>query len=322
MKRRYTLITISLILGLYIGASFLLFHQLTLVPEPKQETFKNTPKNFILRNERFLALDLKTYQNTPYQELIIRDQSYSLSSWVIGAKNKKLASKETIILVHGLGESKHAGGLLMLSARLYQAGYQVILFDQRNHGFSKKDSGRTSLGKKEAEDIKSIITYLNSKGIEKSKIGLYGVSLGGISSLIAFLKTAELKALVIDAPFINHHRIITAELKRKKVPQWLLPGGLLAGRVFFNSDLLKISIPDLLATKKDGAILLIHGKTDDRITIEESYDLEKQLKTHQRIQYETWFHNYPGHCDAIFYAPKDYEKRVIDFFNRTLIGSE
>ena len=320
MKRRYSLIAISLILGLYIGASTLLFHQLSLVPEFKQETIKNTPKEFIIRDEKFLSLDLKDYQNIPYQELIIRENKKSLSTWIITKKNNSLENKESIILVHGLGESKHTPALLMLAAKLYQANYQVILFDQRNHGFSTENSGRSTLGKKESEDISSIINYLNSKGIESQNIGLYGASLGGSSSLITFLKTPELKALVIDAPFIDHHRIITAELKRKNVPQWLLPGGLLAGNVFFNSDLLEITIPDLIKQKKDGSLFLIHGKADDRIAITESYDLERQLKAHSKIQYDTWFHDYPGHCDAIFYAPKDYERRVIKFFDQQLRG--
>ena len=45
-------------------------------------------------------------------------------------------SKSSIVFVHGTGESKER--YLEFAKQFYRAGYNIVLYDQRGHGYSSR----------------------------------------------------------------------------------------------------------------------------------------------------------------------------------------
>lgn len=114
------------------------------------------------------------------------------------------AGSPAIVLSHGYGANR--GDLLDLGVDLWRAGFTVLLYDLRGHGESPVDW--TSLGDYEVEDLLSAIKHLktvkDARGaqlIDPTKVGLYGVSLGGYASLVAASRDSAVRAVVADSVF-------------------------------------------------------------------------------------------------------------------------
>lgn len=146
------------------------------------------------------------------------DETWSLkgggqgAGWLLRASTGAPA----IILSHSYGQNM--ADLLSLGVGLNRAGYHVLLYDLRGHGESKVET--TSLGEYEADDILSAIEHLKglkdqegNQLIDKDRIGLYGVSVGGYASLIAASKEPSVKAVAVDAVYPDVPRYVQIKLK-------------------------------------------------------------------------------------------------------------
>lgn len=91
--------------------------------------------------------------------------------------------RHTIILVHGLFDSKYSRYLEVTADILISQGYGVVVPDMRGHGCRFADSP-PSLGLHEAEDLVGLATWIQARR-PASKIGLVGFSLGALSVLHA-----------------------------------------------------------------------------------------------------------------------------------------
>lgn len=100
-----------------------------------------------------------------------------------------------VILLHGakadrLGTAWHA-------ARLIEAGYGVLLYDQRALGESSGDT--LSLGWLDGDDLLAVIAFAQTRPqVDPSRIGAVGLSGGGHIALNALHQGAPLKAVWID----------------------------------------------------------------------------------------------------------------------------
>jgi pimeloyl-ACP methyl ester carboxylesterase len=146
------------------------------------------------------------------------DESWSLkgedkgSGWLLRASTGAPA----IILSHSYGHNQ--ADLLSLGVALQRAGYHVLLYDLRGHGESKVEL--SSLGEYEADDILNAIEHLKSlkdqdgkQLVDKDRIGLYGVSVGGYASLIAASKDPTVKAIAVDAVYPDVPHYVKSKLK-------------------------------------------------------------------------------------------------------------
>lgn len=134
------------------------------------------------------------------------------NGWLLRASNGAPA----VVLSHSYGQNM--ADLLSLGVALQRAGYHALLYDMRAHGESKIEA--SSLGEYEADDIISAIDYLKTvkdqEGnpvIDKDRIGLYGVSVGGYASIIAAAKDSSVKAIAIDAVYPDAHRYLQIKIK-------------------------------------------------------------------------------------------------------------
>jgi hypothetical protein len=109
-----------------------------------------------------------------------------------------------IILNHGYGRNRSE--LLDLGIRLHEAGYHALLPDLRGHGKSTVEW--SSLGIYESDDTASAVKFLKEmKGssgqslIDQSRLGLYGLSIGGVAALTAAAKEPAVRTVIVDAVY-------------------------------------------------------------------------------------------------------------------------
>jgi hypothetical protein len=195
---------------------------------------------------------------------------------------------------------------------LVSEGYGVLLFDRRGEGES--DGDPNALGWRGTRDLDAAIAYLRSRpDVDPDRIGGVGLSVGGEMMLQAAAETDDFKAVVSEGAGIRSVReAVHMDGIEKVAPSWLF-GLVTAGTAVFTSDLPPPSLTDLSAEITEPA-LFIHatpGQGGETLT-EKYYEAAEGPK-------EYW----PapgGHTRAFDAAPQVYERRVVGFFDRHLLG--
>jgi len=111
-----------------------------------------------------------------------------------------------IIFCHGLNRSRLE--LLERAGEASKRGYNVLLFDLRNHGES--DRAHTTLGILESRDVAAASQYVRVKAPGQPQL-LWGVSMGAATALLAVRDYGGFAGVVSDSSFpsfretIEHH---------------------------------------------------------------------------------------------------------------------
>lgn len=138
-----------------------------------------------------------------------------IAGWFIHAPVESTRQGATIILIHGwpwnrLGEAadglfadltgEKAVDLLRLAVDLHRAGFNVLMYDMRNHGESAA-APPMAFGQEEAKDLLGAIAYLNGRAdVSSDRLGVIGFSMGANSLLYALPQTDQIKAAVAVQP--------------------------------------------------------------------------------------------------------------------------
>ena len=127
------------------------------------------------------------YENVQFKT----DDNIIIKGWFLKSKNP---SAKTIILLHGYPADK---GDILPSRAFLVKNFNLLLIDFRYLG----ESGGfySSAGVNEILDLKAAIKYLQTKNIHE--VGVWGLSLGAATSLLAATNTPEIKAIVAEAPY-------------------------------------------------------------------------------------------------------------------------
>ncbi len=270
-----------LILLFIIGISLLQFY---ISIKPPKYVSDRTPADYSMEYEEI--------------ELITED-GIEISAWFIPAIDR---TNKTVILGHGYPFEK--GNILVIAPFLHEK-FNLMLFDFRYFG---KSSGKyTTLGYKEQKDIDAVIEYLDKK---HQKIGVFGFSLSASTALMS--ENEEIKAIVADSPYASLSLMIRDVYS---VFLFTLPFEFMTqiyAKLFLGINIDEKS-PLKSISQKDTPILLIHGSKDSQINVKHSYLLKNHSKTA-----ELWIVDNADHGQAYFTAGKEYEKRVLEFFEKHL----
>lgn len=141
--------------------------------------------------------------------------SVRLSGWFIPAAKAENRDGATVIFVHDwtwnrLGDAAadvlaNLSGttpveLLRLAHALHNEGFNILMYDQRNHGESAPHPPVT-FGLSEANDFLGAVAYLRTRPeVDKTRIGAIGFSMGANAILYALPQTDQVGAAIAVQP--------------------------------------------------------------------------------------------------------------------------
>lgn len=125
------------------------------------------------------------------------------------------ATRGSIVIAHGWGTNREV--MLPLARPLQAEGWNVLLFDMRNHGESDGDD--FSSMPRFAEDIEAAVDWIRAQpGHADEPVGLLGHSVGGAAALLAASGRDDIAAVVSLSTFAHPADMMRRWLKWKKLP--------------------------------------------------------------------------------------------------------
>lgn len=202
-------------------------------------------------------------------------------------------SKGTVIIFHGYSGEKSS--MLDKSDEFIKLGYNTLVVDFMGSGGS--EGNQTTIGYKEAEEVKTCFDYLTKKG--ERKIYLFGTSMGAVAILKALNDyNIDPTAIIIECPFGSMYQTTLARFKLLGAPTFPMAsllvfwGGVQNGFWAFSHK------PVNYAKKVTCPTLLLYGEKDDRVSRREIDDIyenlgsKKQLKTYPLAAHENYLLRY------------------------------
>lgn len=231
-----------------------------------------------------------------------------LKGWFI----PHLKAKGTIILCHGFGTNK--SDLIGFVPFLHENGYNVFMFDFRAHGDSP---GYCSLGYYEVNDLLGAIDCLkNIPGVDMGRMGAIGVSMGAAVVFMTAPKTPYLKAVVGDSSILSFERTVTRFAKLfynlPKFPLVYITIKAVELRLGFKAG--EADPGDYIGKISPRAVFIIHGANDVRILVKDAKLLYEKANQPKQI----WIVPEADHLESHGLQQIEYEKRIIDFFDKYL----
>ncbi len=166
----------------------------------------------------------------------------------------------TVIALHGKGSNRI--GVLKFGYLFHQAGFNVLIYDQRHHG--RSDGQYTTYGYYEAYDVSAAIDFLESKNINTEQLGIIGESFGAATSLMAGAIDERIDFVIADSSYTDMVNAVKDNAWRmNSLPHYPIPqlGFLLAGwLVDFNPWSVR-PIDSLTSINKP--VLLVHCDQDE-----------------------------------------------------------
>lgn len=239
----------------------------------------------------------------PYENLRFRtDDNKEIAAWYIENKNRR-AGAPVIVFLHGYPAEK---GDLIFIAKDFWEDFDLLLIDFRSFGES---SGRiTTIGKKEPLDLKATLDELERLG--KTKIGVFGFSLGGAVAIKEAALDRRIDAVISYAAFANLKKLGYESYKILFVFKYPLVELLsLWARIFLKYDVSAES-PAEAARDVRIPVLLIHSRIDEQIPFWHAEYLSKALSKNTGAEF--YFLENATHGEL----PSDFASRAKDFFLR------
>jgi len=271
----------------------------------------------------------------PLHGEIVRFRSFdgtSLRGMHLNTPNRS-ACLGTVVFCHEYGSDMYS--CARYARPLIEAGFDVFTFDYRGHGDSSKSPRYKPLqwpSDKELADTlgacADVESVLAAEG-KPTEIGLFGISRGAGSGLLAACSDHNIKAILCDGAFSTDTTIV-ALMKRwayifarvKLVYEnhseqfwrflfWLL--------MRFAQPRLGCRFPSVRKALRDmqpRAIFFIHGQRDSYIRVEQTQVLYEAAPEPKYL----WVVEGAKHNQSAIIEPRQYARRTIAFFRRHLAG--
>jgi fermentation-respiration switch protein FrsA (DUF1100 family) len=221
--------------------------------------------------------------------------------------------RTTIVLSHGYGDSQEQ--MLPYAEFLHQAGFTVFAYDMRSRGHSGGDA--VTLGAMEAIDLSSAVDYLMARGdIDKDRLGALGVSLGAATTILAAASDTRIKAVVDDSGFSDAPGAIETSFEHfiGLPPFPFAPLTVVISEFRAGVNLRKVRPVDVVGRIGPRPLFVIHCVADRVVPVEHGQRVFEAAKEPKQV----WWIPTGGHIDGHVVAPREYERRVIEFLDRSL----
>ena len=196
---------------------------------------------------------------------------------------------------------------------LARHGYGVLLFDRRGDGESDGDPNRLGYGG--THDVFAAIAFLETRpDVDRERLGILGLSVGGELALEVAARTRALKAVVSEGAGIRSYR---EQLDMPDAGRWTsLPfwATTTAATVVFGNEGVPPNLTELTPRIAPRALFLIWTPEEAGEELNEPYfEAAGRPKA-------TWAIAEAAHTGGLTARPAEYERRVVGFYDRVLLG--
>ena len=250
-----------------------------------------------------------------------------------GCYLKASAPRKGVILF-GLEFGSNRWSCQPYCAALLAAGYDVFAYEPRNQGDSDKDPNYEPLQwvtDRDLADMKAAIKYLLARAdAHPTGIGVFGISKGGSTALVAAASDRRVRCVATDGAYATYTTMVPYMRKfikiystrtwiQNRIPAWLYGavGGVGVNRVARTRGVAYPSV-EKAAAKLRQPLLMIHGEGDTYIKIE----MAKALFDRVRGPKELWPVPKAKHNQALHAAADEYHRRLVAFFDAHLGAGE
>ncbi len=238
------------------------------------------------------------------------------------------------VILFGLEFGSNRWACRSYCEKLIEAGYDVCAVEFRSQGDSDRDPNYEPLQwvtDRDVADMKAAIRYLLKRPDADSRgIGLFGISKGAGTGLIASIGEPAIRCLVTDGAYGTHTTMVPY-LKRwiqiysdrriiqKVLPTWFygIIGMVGAKKVARNRGVTYPSVEKAMS-RFSRPLLMIHGEGDTYI----KPDMARALFERARGPKELWIVPKAKHNQALAIAGDTYHQRIVGFFDAHLGSSD
>ena len=224
-----------------------------------------------------------------------------LSGWYVPSKNRA-----AVIAFPG------RNGPQAQTRMLVRHGYGVLLFDRRGSGESEGDPH--GFGWEGEKDIKAAIEFLQRRpDVDPERIGGLGLSVGGELMLHAAAETDDLKAVVSEGAgsrSVGEFR----EMPGATAPMHVLETMITAGNTLFSNSPPPPLMQDMIGRIAPRPVFIIWtpNGVDTEVLNRGYYEAAGAPKT-------LWEIPESRHVGGLQARPREYERRVVGFFDDALL---
>ncbi len=299
----YWFIIFIILLVLFIASGFYLS---AMVIYPRTRSRENTLQTECEKGHMTKA----AFDTLPKEEVRIRSQyGYELHGFYFPNGN----SKKTVIICHGITYTLY--GSVKYMDMFMKRGYNVLLYDHRNHGES--GGKNTTFGYYEKHDLKTCTDWVLEKCGNDFIVGVHGESMGAAIALQNIAMDPRVSFCVADCPFSDLSMLLKyrlkLEFKLSSFPAFQITG--LFVRLRTGMRIKNISpIRDI--AKVETPIFFIHGEEDLYIPTQMSIDMYNSKKGIRQL----YIAPDARHAESVAKNRKEYDRLVGEFLKE--IGCE
>ena len=281
------------------------------VTRPPKHGYLVTPEKFVRFSDRGLKATEETWPN---------HDGTSARGWLIRGSEGLPA----VVLLHRYGADR--SWLLNLGVKLNETtNMTVLLPDMRGHGLNPPVAA-TSFGALEADDLLASIDYLRTlkssqgRALVGDSFGVYGVEVGAYAALVAAKQDKSITALVLDSVPDKPDTVLASAVNNRTgmdnaVLRLLARVGT---RLYFSGHYKNDAACTIAEALGDRQVLLLSGEGAGDLrqsteTLAACFSSRAGVEVHTDLPLS-------GFTLATASPEQDeaYDRRVIEFFNRTL----
>lgn len=240
----------------------------------------------------------------PYELLNIK----SPYGYMIKGRIYQNDSDKFIIIVHGI--TMNIYGALKYLPFFYKKGFNVVVFDLRNHGETGGDN--TTYGYFEKWDLSAVTDHLYGRFGKDISIGLHGESMGGTISMLNMAMDQRIVYGIIDCAFSDLPELLLLKLKQDSKFE---SKKLISLVNIFIKTRSGFSIEDVSPLKElptiKQPILFIHGDQDTYVPLR----MTKAMYAFKMDKKYMYLAKGGEHSTAMAADPDKYDEEITAFLN-------